>query len=58
MVLLGVALGSSKDIQKDHPQVVKDFYAHVYKHRFILSHEDKTALNTIFGEIGVVALYK
>lgn len=58
MVLLGVTLGGSIDFQKDHPEVIKDFYAHVYKHRYLLSLEDKKALNTIFSEIGAVALYK
>ena len=58
MVLLGVTLGGSLDFQKDHPEVIKDFYAHVYKHRYLLSLEDKKALNTIFSEIGAVALYK
>ena len=58
MVLLGVTLGSNPDFQKDHAQVIKDFYAHVYKHRFVLSIEDKKALNTIFSEINVVDLFK
>ena len=58
MVLLGVTLGGSRDFQKDHPDVIKDFYAHVYKHRFMLSMEDRKALNTIFSEINVVAMYK
>ena len=37
--------------------MIKEFYAHVYKHRFLLSAEDKTALNTIFTQIGAVQLY-
>jgi hypothetical protein len=58
MVLLGVTLGGNPEFQKDHPEVIKDFYAHVYKHRFMLSMEDRKALNTIFSEINVVAMYK
>lgn len=57
MVLLGVSMGSHKDFQKDHPEMIKEFYAHVYKHRFLLSAEDKTALNTIFTQMGAVQLY-
>ena len=37
--------------------MIKDFYAHVYKHRFLLSAEDKTALNTIFTQMNAVQLY-
>jgi hypothetical protein len=48
MVLLGASLGSQPDFQKDHTELIKEFYAHVYKHRFILSLEDKKALSTIF----------
>ena len=48
MVLLGAALASNKDFSKDHPELIKEFYAHVFKHRFLLSMEDKKALNTIF----------
>ena len=45
MVLLGAALGSDKDFSKDHVEFIKEFYAHVYKYRFMLSMEDKKALN-------------
>lgn len=45
MVVLGVALGTNKDFSKDHADFIKEFYAHVYKHRFMLSMEDKKALN-------------
>jgi hypothetical protein len=45
MVVLGVALGANKDFAKDHIELIKEFYAHVYKHRFMLSLEDKKALN-------------
>jgi hypothetical protein len=58
MVVLGAALGSNKDFSKDHPELIKDFYAHVFKHRFLLSLEDKKALNTIFQEISAVQLYR
>ena len=51
MVLLGIALGSDKDFAKDHTELIKEFYAHVYKHRFMLSLEDKKALNSIFQEL-------
>lgn len=54
MVLLGIALGSDKDFAKDHTELIKEFYAHVYKHRFMLSLEDKKALNSIFQELTVV----
>ena len=37
--------------------MIKEFYAHVYKHRFLLSADDKTALNTIFTQMGAVKLY-
>ena len=57
MVLLGVAMGSQKDFQKDHPEMIKEFYHHVYKHRFLLSAEDKTALNGIFTQMGAVKIY-
>ena len=57
MVLLGVALGSNKAFQVDHGDIIKDFYGHVYKHRFLLSMEDKKALNTIFQEINIMQLY-
>jgi hypothetical protein len=48
MVLLGVALGSNPDFGKDHGDLIKEFYAHVFKHRFMLSAEDKKTLNQIF----------
>jgi citrate lyase gamma subunit len=48
MVLLGISLGTNKDFGKDHAELIKEFYAHVYKHRFMLSLEDKKALNSIF----------
>jgi hypothetical protein len=48
MVLLGAALGTNPDFSKDHPELIKEFYAHVFKHRFLLSQEDKKALNIIF----------
>lgn len=48
MVLLGAALATNKDFSRDHPELIKEFYAHVFKHRFLLSIEDKKALNTIF----------
>lgn len=57
MVLLGVAMGSTKDFEKDHPEMIKEFYAHVYKHRFLLAAEDKKAMNTIFTQMGAVQLY-
>jgi len=37
--------------------MIKEFYAHVYKHRFLLSAEDKTALNAVFTQMGAVKLY-
>ena len=37
--------------------MIKEFYAHVYKHRFLLSQQDKTALNTVFTQMGAVQLY-
>ena len=37
--------------------MIKEFYAHVYKHRFLLSADDKSALNTIFTTMGAVQLY-
>ena len=37
--------------------MIKEFYAHVYKHRFMLSAQDKTALNTVFTQMGAVKLY-
>ena len=48
MVLLGVSMGLQKNFQGDHPEMIKEFYQHVYKHRYLLSAQDKTALNTIF----------
>ena len=48
MVLLGIALGSNPDFARDHSEMIKEFYGHVYKHRFMLSLEDKKALNQIF----------
>ena len=57
MVLLGVSMGSQKDFQRDHPEMIKEFYSHVYRHRFLLSAEDKTALNTIFTQMGAVKLF-
>jgi hypothetical protein len=45
MVLLGIALGTNKDFATDHVELIKAFYAHVYKHRFLLSMEDKKALS-------------
>lgn len=48
MVVLGISLGSNPDFAKDHPELLKEFYAHCYKHRFLLSLEDKKALNSIF----------
>ena len=57
MVLFGIAMGSHPDMQKDNPEMIKEFYAHVYKHRFLLSAEDKRALNTIFTQMGAVQLY-
>lgn len=57
MVLLGAAMGSHANFQKDHPEMIKEFYAHVYKHRFLLATQDKQALNTIFTSMGAVQLY-
>ena len=50
-------MGSQSNFNKDHPEFIKDFYAHCYKHRFLLSAEDKKALNTIFTQMGAVQLY-
>lgn len=51
LVILGISLGSNPDFAKDHPELLKEFYAHCYKHRFLLSLEDKKALNQIFDQI-------
>lgn len=58
MVLLGVALGFNPDFSKDHSGLIKDFYGHVYKHRFMLSLEDKKALSQLFDSLEVVAMYR
>lgn len=58
MVLLGVALGSNPDFSKDHGELIKEFYAHAFKHRFMLSAEDKKTLNQIFDQLSVVQLYR
>ena len=57
MVLFGVSLGSNPDFQVDHPDIIRAFYAHCYKHRFLLQAEDKKALNTIFSQMGAAQLY-
>ena len=48
MILLGVALGTNPDYQKDHPDLIKAFYAHCFKHRYVLSINDKKTLAQIF----------
>lgn len=57
MVLFGVSMGLQKNFQKDHPETIKKFYSHVYKHRYLLTAKDKTALNTIFTQMNVVQLF-
>jgi hypothetical protein len=54
MVLLGVSLGANPDFSKDHADLIKEFYGHCYKHRFMLSLEDKKVLNSIFDKISAV----
>ena len=57
MTLFGVAVGSNPTFSVDHPQIIKDFYAHCFKHRFLLQADDKTNLNTIFADVNAAKLY-
>jgi hypothetical protein len=48
MVVLGLTLAGNKDFGRDQDELIKEFYGHVFKHRFMLSMEDKKTLNEIF----------
>jgi hypothetical protein len=37
--------------------MIKEFYAHVYKHRFLLTNEDKKILNEIFQQMNIMKIY-
>ena len=57
MILLGLSLSSNQQLAKDNPELVKEFYAHVYKHRFLLTNDDKKVMNEIFQSMNIMQLY-
>lgn len=58
LIMLGVALGSNQNFQKDHAELLTLFYAHVYQHRFLFTQNEKKQLASIFQQINVGGLFK
>ena len=57
LVSLGVAFSQNKDLMKDQHDLIKKFYGHCYGHRFLLSHQDKQTLNTIFQQMEITRIF-
>ena len=52
-----MALSTNPDFQKDQTELIRLYYAHVYKHRFLFTQSDKKALTEIFSRMNAVAAY-
>ena len=58
LVKLGLGLAMNKNFSQDNKDFIKKFYAHVFGHRFMLTHADRDVLNNIFQSIEVTKIFQ
>lgn len=57
LVQLGLSLSMNRLFMQDYDDLIKKFYAHCFTHRFLLTKEDKEALNSIFQHMEITKIY-